>query len=76
MVSHKILKTYEFDNIEDYFQYILDSQINGNFSQVNDLYNDLSESQKKTFILYCNSEQGKFYGEGLVNKCLANCFNL
>ncbi len=52
MISKKLLKDYEFKSIEDYYNYIIDSQINGNNSQVRDLFKNLSNEQKKTFFNY------------------------
>ena len=42
MIGKKTLKAYEFRQIEDYFDYIEESIINGNFQQVEDLFNKLS----------------------------------
>jgi len=52
MISKKTLKDYEFKTIEDYFNYIVDSQLNGNHSQVKDLFKKLDSGQKKTFFNY------------------------
>jgi len=49
MVSKKLIKSYDFDTIEDYFQYIIDSKINGQKSQAKELYNNLSTRQKDAF---------------------------
>ena len=47
MIGKKTLKKYEFKTIENYFDYIEESIINGNFLQVKDLFNKLSKLQKK-----------------------------
>ena len=52
MIGKKTLKNYEFRAIENYFDYIEDSIINGNFSQVKDLFNKLSKSQKRLSLKY------------------------
>ena len=52
VVSKKCLKDYEFHSIENYFDYIIDSQINGNSSQVKDLFKKLSSDQKRLFFAY------------------------
>jgi len=49
MVSKKLIKSYDFDTIEDYFNYIVDSKINGNRQQAQELYNNLSARQKDSF---------------------------
>ena len=52
MIYKKDLKKYEFGSIEAYFDYIIDSQINGNHSQVKDLFKKLSKDQKRLFMAY------------------------
>jgi len=49
MVSKKIIKSYDFDTIEDYFNYIIDSKINGQRAQAVELYKGLSNRQKLAF---------------------------
>ncbi len=45
MISNKELKQYEFSTIEDYYNYIIESEINGNHSQCRELVNKLSKEQ-------------------------------
>ena len=52
MISKATLKKYEYKCIEQYFLYIVDSQINGNSQQVKDLFKKLDNSQKRLFINY------------------------
>ena len=52
MISKATLKKYEFYSIEDYFNYIIDSQLNGNSQQVKDLFKKLDNSQKRLFMAY------------------------
>jgi len=59
MISKNTLKKYEFRQIENYFDYIEESIINGNFSQVKDLFNKLSKSQKSLCLKYFNCEHKK-----------------
>lgn len=49
MVSKKLIKSYDFDTIEDYFNYIIDSKINGQRAQAVELYTALSQAQKDSF---------------------------
>lgn len=49
----KIYKDYDFNSLEEYYNYIIDSLINGNFSQVKNLYNKLNKENKKEFYSYC-----------------------
>lgn len=50
VIGDRILKLYEFKTIEDYYNYIVDSKILGNFSQMKDLFKRLSSEQKRNFI--------------------------
>ena len=49
MINKKDLKNYENKNIEDFYMYIVESEINGNYSQVTELINKLSGKQFKLF---------------------------
>ena len=49
MISKKTLKDYEFKNINEYYDYIIDSYINGNFSQFKELILKGSKEQKQDF---------------------------
>ena len=53
MITPKDLKAYQFDCIGNYFDYIVESRINGNSTQVVDLIKAMSIKQKKDFIKYC-----------------------
>ncbi|MBS9768670.1 MAG: hypothetical protein KGV44_14195 [Flavobacteriaceae bacterium] len=52
MVTAKILKEYEFGTIEEYYEYILLSIINGQRTQATNLAKRLSKEQKKQAIEY------------------------
>lgn len=57
MISKKYLKELEFKTLEDIFNYIIESEINGAYSQVKELIKKLSKEQ---FVLFCdwfNKEQ-------------------
>jgi len=49
MVSKKLIKSLDFDTIEDYFNYIVDSKTNGNRGQAQELFKALSTRQKDEF---------------------------
>lgn len=66
MISKKTLKKYEFKTIEDYFSYIIDSQINGNHTQVKELFKKLSNDQKKTFFNYIKQFDKDYFNIGGV----------
>lgn len=56
MVSKSTLRAYEFETIEDYFQYIVLSQVNGQFSQVDSLIKAMSKEQKKDCLEAIDSD--------------------
>jgi len=68
MIGKKTLKAYEFRQIENYFDYIAESIINGNFQQVKDLFNKLSKSQKKLCFRYFNCGERKETLNYLINR--------
>jgi hypothetical protein len=49
MVTLAKIQGLDFETIEDYFEYIVDSRTNGNRQQAKELYNDLSAKQKTDF---------------------------
>jgi len=55
MVSQKTIQGYDFTTIEEYFAYIVESKINGQHAQVEDLITKLSKDQKKDFLQYLES---------------------
>ena len=63
MVSLKDLKTYDFESIDNYFEYIVESLINGQKKQVNELINELSINQKKQAFIYYNDRYEHFFSE-------------
>jgi len=52
MVTKATIKGLEFETLEDYFGYILDSKTNGNHKQSAALYKALSKKQKADFENY------------------------
>ena len=50
----------DFTSIEEYFDYINDSLINGNRTQVASLYRDMDDSQKKQFFDYAEMQGESF----------------
>ncbi len=59
MISQDDLKDYEFRRIENYFDYITESVINGNFSQAKKLFHRLGKTQKTQALkyFYCPSDE-------------------
>lgn len=58
MVSNKNIKDLDFSTIEEYFNYIVESEINGQRSQVHSLIDKLSKLQKKAFLEWLNDCPG------------------
>jgi len=50
MISKKYIKELELQTIEDVFDYIVESEMNGNYSQCKELVNKLSWIQFKEYI--------------------------
>ncbi len=55
MISKKLLQTYNFTTINDYYNYIVESDINGQFIQVKSLIESLNRPQKIDFVKYLES---------------------
>jgi hypothetical protein len=53
MVTQTIIQEYGFDTIDDYFDYIIESRVNGNYKQERELFNALSIRQKGRLFSYC-----------------------
>jgi len=51
-VTQKIIHEYGFDTIDEYFDYILESRMNGQHKQARELFSDLSEQQQQDFLYY------------------------
>lgn len=60
MVSKKTIKEYGFESLVDYFDYIIESKINGQRSQTIELFNDLSKSQKMDFYKHIGNSLVEF----------------
>ena len=54
MITKTDLKTYSFNSIEDYFQMIIESKVNGQISQMKAQIKELSKPQLKDFIAWCS----------------------
>lgn len=53
----RLAKSYEVDN---FFEYIVESQINGNISQVRELAKKLKRNE---LVMFCNYALSGFYGK-------------
>jgi len=59
MISKQYIKELEFKTIQDVYNYILDSEVNGAYKQCKELLNKLSKEQYKDFMSYINCEEYK-----------------
>lgn len=59
VVRRRTLKAYGFYSIESYFDYILESEINSNYSQIKELFKGLSKEQKRLFFAYIQNYEGE-----------------
>lgn len=62
MVTLAKIQGLDFETIEDYFEYITDSIMNGQRKQAQTLYKNLSEKQKTDFL--CWHDEFAFFEEG------------
>ena len=46
-----LAKDYDFQGEDEYFDYIIDSMINGQRKQVRDLFNKMENSDKQNFLI-------------------------
>lgn len=64
-----LAKEYDFSNENEYFQYIVDSLINGNRQQVRDLFNQMKpEDQEEFLTTYLDVQNG--YQKSVLNICI------
>lgn len=57
MVTQTIIRDYGFNTLEDYFDYITESRVNGQHKQARELFNALSIRQKGRLFSYCYDTQ-------------------
>lgn len=70
VVSKSLLRDYDFYSIEGYFDYILESEVNGNFSQIKSLFKKLSTEQKRLFFSYIQDYDGEIKNKFKLNTLL------
>ena len=59
MVSSVQIKALDFTTIQQYFEYVIESRINGNFQQAEKLIKKMSKDQKKEFMQYVDDNHSK-----------------
>lgn len=72
-MKKNIVKEYGFDSIGEYFNYIIESKINGQFSQVENLIKQLSKKETAHFIKWCDLEPDAIAADQV--KDYAHCKN-
>lgn len=65
-----LLKRYEFEHPMQYFDYIIESYINGHKAQAIELFNLMKIDEQKTFLL--NATQMGPYGERVHDLIIQN----
>lgn len=74
MVSKKDIEGYDFKSINEYFDYIVESEVNGQRTQVTNLIDDMNKSQKKEAYTYISNNYGANDSDALLVKTLIfNC---
>ena len=65
-----LAKEYELGkNAEDFYQYIVDSLINGNRQQVRNLFNEMHKDDQQNFLInFLNVREG--YHKSTLNICI------
>ena len=66
----KILKTYSLNSDQQYFEIIVESYINGQFSQAKEQFNAMSKEYKKQFV----KSSLTFWQNGLTQNQILNFF--
>ena len=56
MITQKDLKEYQFSGIVQYFDYVLESIVNGQRKQARDLVSRMSQRQRNQFAVYLENE--------------------
>jgi hypothetical protein len=52
MITKKQIQGLDLETLTDYFDYIIESKANGQRAQARELFNELSNEQKKEFFNY------------------------
>ena len=63
MVTKKDLKMHQFPNMDRYFEYVLESIVNGQRRQAKNLVSAMSQRQRNQFSMYLDNYQGQLADE-------------
>lgn len=73
----RFLKVYNFKSIDEYYQYIIESKINGQNSQVIALFINMPRSNRKDFLQYLAEEvERENNGNTVYFELLKYCIDL
>lgn len=61
MISKATLQMLELESIEDYFEYIIQSKVNGQHSQAKELFKELSDSPQGQRSKFFNWAEENYY---------------
>ena len=68
--AETLAKEYDFETKEDYFNYIVESLINGQRQQVKNLFNAMKKDDQKEFLIdYLENDNG--YQTSTKNICIS-----
>ena len=56
MITKKDLKDYQFENMDRYFDYVLESIVNGQRGQARNLISCFSQRQRNQFAVYLDND--------------------
>lgn len=63
-----LAKKIDFETESEYFDYCIDSYLNGQFNQCKNLFSDMPKPERKNLITYINNS-------GMLSKDISNCRN-
>lgn len=73
----KLLRDLNFTSMDQYFEYIIESKINGNHSQVEKLFKQLKKEQRKEFLSYLADQlESNTNGNTVYYELLKYCIEL
>jgi len=65
MISKQYIKQLEFNSIEEFFNYVVESKINGNYTQTKEFIKKMNDKQFLLFINYTKVSWTEFQTEFL-----------
>lgn len=71
MLSKQLLKDYECKTIEDYFDIVIVSRINGNISQAKEQFKKIEKSRRSEFLDYVKNTSSDYIYEFFLEVALS-----